>query len=217
MIAIPLDPTNLGRALLLLENRIDYAETRQGVVAHRPGHQRQPAPLPNHGAGRRAAAARAGRSKGHRCRHQHHHINQTGLTPTKDGIFIEDKDSPYTNIIVTREDNKDAPNVQNFIKAYESDEVAKAAEKSSTAARWRLVNSATIKADSAYESAIFHFHSPFPYATPFSISKTPACSFLHNTDCSQQRSVSMPIKFAPRSGNSRVQLWQLSPISLPTA
>lgn len=57
------------------------------------------------------------------------YINQTGLTPTKDGIFIEDKDSPYTNIIVTREDNKDAPNVQNFIKAYESDEVAKAAEK----------------------------------------------------------------------------------------
>lgn len=56
------------------------------------------------------------------------YINQTGLTPTKDGIFIEDKDSPYTNIIVTREDNKDAPNVQNFIKAYESDEVAKAAE-----------------------------------------------------------------------------------------
>lgn len=129
------------------------------------------------------------------------YINQTGLTPTKDGIFIEDKDSPYTNIIVTREDNKDAPNVQNFIKAYESDEVGQGRRENLQRRRGeRLVNSATIKADSAYESAIFHFHSPFPYATPFSISKTPACSFLHNTDCSQQRSVSMPIKFAPRSG-----------------
>lgn len=61
------------------------------------------------------------------------YINQIGLTPTKDGIFIEDKDSPYTNIVVAREDNKDAQNVQNFVKAYESDEVAKAAERSSTA------------------------------------------------------------------------------------
>ncbi|MEM8437674.1 MetQ/NlpA family ABC transporter substrate-binding protein, partial [Morganella morganii] len=56
------------------------------------------------------------------------YIQQTGLSPVKDSVFIEDKESPYVNIIVTREDNKDAENVQKFIKAYQSPEVAKAAE-----------------------------------------------------------------------------------------
>ena len=45
----------------------------------------------------------------------------------RDGIFIEDKNSPYVNIIVTREDNKDAENVKAFIHSYQSPEVAKAA------------------------------------------------------------------------------------------
>ncbi|MGF7444429.1 MetQ/NlpA family ABC transporter substrate-binding protein, partial [Klebsiella michiganensis] len=53
---------------------------------------------------------------------------QTGLSPVRDGIFIEDKNSPYVNIIVTREDNKDAENVKAFIQSYQSPEVAKAAE-----------------------------------------------------------------------------------------
>ena len=44
------------------------------------------------------------------------------------GIFIEDKNSPYVNIIVTREDNKDAENVKEFMQSYQSPEVAKAAE-----------------------------------------------------------------------------------------
>ena len=44
------------------------------------------------------------------------------------GIFIEDKNSPYVNIIVTREDNKDAQNVKEFMQSYQSPEVAKAAE-----------------------------------------------------------------------------------------
>ncbi|STJ13269.1 D-methionine-binding transport system MetQ precursor [Escherichia coli] len=35
------------------------------------------------------------------------YASQIGLTPAKDGIFVEDKDSPYVNLIVTREDNKD--------------------------------------------------------------------------------------------------------------
>ncbi len=40
------------------------------------------------------------------------YASQIGLTPAKDGIFVEDKDSPYVNLIVTREDNKDAENVK---------------------------------------------------------------------------------------------------------
>ncbi len=38
------------------------------------------------------------------------------------------KNSPYVNIIVTREDNKDAQNVKEFMQSYQSPEVAKAAE-----------------------------------------------------------------------------------------
>ena len=33
------------------------------------------------------------------------YASQIGLTPAKDGIFVEDKDSPYVNLIVTREDS----------------------------------------------------------------------------------------------------------------
>lgn len=51
------------------------------------------------------------------------------LTPAKDGLFVEDKDSPYVNIIVTREDNKDSENVKKFIQAYQSNEVAEKANE----------------------------------------------------------------------------------------
>ena len=42
---------------------------------------------------------------------------------------MEDKDSPYVNIIVARDDNKDSDKVKNFVKAYQSPEVAAAAEE----------------------------------------------------------------------------------------
>ena len=37
--------------------------------------------------------------------------------------------SPYVNLIVAREDNKDAENVKKFVQAYQSDEVYEAANK----------------------------------------------------------------------------------------
>ena len=57
------------------------------------------------------------------------YASQIGLTPAKDGIFVEDKDSPYVNLIVTREDNKDAENVKKFLQAYQSEEVYQEANK----------------------------------------------------------------------------------------
>ena len=61
-------------------------------------------------------------------------INNTFSTPVgligkRDGLFIEDEKSPYVNIIVSREDNKDQDNVKRFVKAYQSPEVVAAAEK----------------------------------------------------------------------------------------
>ncbi|MEJ7560720.1 MAG: methionine ABC transporter substrate-binding lipoprotein MetQ [Pedobacter sp.] len=60
-------------------------------------------------------------------------INNTFATPIgliagRDGLFVEPKESPYVNIIVSREDNKNEEKVKKFVKAYQSDEVAKAAD-----------------------------------------------------------------------------------------
>jgi len=54
---------------------------------------------------------------------------QAGLDADKQGIFKEDKNSPYVNVIVARNDNKNSEKVKNFVKAYESDEVLKKAEE----------------------------------------------------------------------------------------
>ena len=48
---------------------------------------------------------------------------QAGLVPTRDALFIEGSDSPYVNIVVTRPDNKDAPAVQKLMQALHTPEV----------------------------------------------------------------------------------------------
>lgn len=52
-----------------------------------------------------------------------------GLIPSRDALFIEDKESPYVNLIVAREDNKDEAKVKTFVKAFQSTEVEQAAER----------------------------------------------------------------------------------------
>ncbi len=54
---------------------------------------------------------------------------EAGLSPADDAIFSEGTDSPYMNIIVAREADKDKESIKNFVKAYQSDEVKAAAEK----------------------------------------------------------------------------------------
>lgn len=46
-----------------------------------------------------------------------------GLNPTKDALLIESKDSPYVNYLVGRPDNKDDPRVQKLAQALTSPEV----------------------------------------------------------------------------------------------
>lgn len=125
-IAVPNDPTNLGRALLLLEkqNLIDV-DDKAGLKATLLDIKSNPnnydiieleAPqLPRSLEDVSIAI-----------------INNTfassvGLTPEQDGIFVEDKESPYVNLIVAREDNVTATNVQQFVQAYQTDEVYNAA------------------------------------------------------------------------------------------
>lgn len=51
---------------------------------------------------------------------------QAGMDPEKLDILKEDKESPYVNVIVARQDNKDEEKVKNFVKAYQSERVEKA-------------------------------------------------------------------------------------------
>ncbi|WP_088810326.1 MULTISPECIES: MetQ/NlpA family ABC transporter substrate-binding protein [Listeria] len=46
-----------------------------------------------------------------------------GLNPTKDAIAIESKDSPYANIVVTQEKNKDNKNVKKLVEVLHSKEI----------------------------------------------------------------------------------------------
>ena len=42
---------------------------------------------------------------------------EAGLVPTKDALFIEGADSPYANLVAARDDNKDAPAIKKLVDA----------------------------------------------------------------------------------------------------
>ena len=114
-VAIPNDPTNLGRALLLLQ--------KEKLITLKEGKGLLPTALditenPRHLQIMELEGAIISTT----------YIQQTGLSPVHDSVFIEDKNSPYVNILVAREDNKNAENVKEFLQSYQSPEVAKAAE-----------------------------------------------------------------------------------------
>ncbi|SON49437.1 methionine ABC transporter substrate-binding lipoprotein MetQ [Vibrio tapetis] len=125
-IAVPNDPTNLGRSLLLLEQQgLLKLRENVGLLAT----VRDIVENPKNISIVELDAAQLPRSLDDVALSV---INTTyassiNLTPEKDGIFVEDKDSPYVNLIVSREENLNAENVQNFVKAYQTDEVYKAA------------------------------------------------------------------------------------------
>lgn len=124
-VAIPNDPTNLGRALLLLQ--------KQGLIKVDPAKGLLPTVIdvisnPYNLNILEIEAPMVPRSlddeKVDFAIINNAFAGQVNLTPSKDGIFVEDKDSPYVNIIVARENNKNDPKVTNFVKAYQTDEVA---------------------------------------------------------------------------------------------
>lgn len=121
VIAVPNDPSNLARALILLEKQgliklkdntnlfstsLDIVENPKNVTIKEVDT---------------AVAARA-LDDVDLAVVNNNYAGQVGLTAS-DSVFVEDKDSPYVNIIVARTDNKDSEAVQNFVKAYQSDEV----------------------------------------------------------------------------------------------
>ncbi|AIA72314.1 D-methionine-binding lipoprotein [Pectobacterium atrosepticum SCRI1043] len=129
-VAIPNDPTNLGRTLLLLQ-KVGLIKLKDNVgllptvldVTENPKNiklvELEAPQLPRSLDDAQIALAVINTT----------YASQINLTPTKDGLFVEEKDSPYVNLLVSREDNKDAENVKKFVQAYQSDEVNDAANK----------------------------------------------------------------------------------------
>ncbi len=125
-IAVPNDPTNLGRSLLLLEQQgllklredvgllatvRDIVENPKNIEIVELDAAQLPRSLDD------VALSIINTT----------YASSINLTPEKDGVFVEDKESPYVNLLVAREDNVNAENVQNFMKAYQTEEVATAA------------------------------------------------------------------------------------------
>lgn len=50
---------------------------------------------------------------------------KANLDPLKDAIFIEDKDSPYVNVLTVRPDNQNDPAIQELVKVLNSADVKK--------------------------------------------------------------------------------------------
>lgn len=127
-ISVPNDPTNEARALLLfqsakvikLKDGVGLKATVKDVVENPKGIQflELEAPMvPRSLADVSCAAINT------------NYALQANLNPSKDAIFIEPKDSPWINIIVAREDNKNDERIQKLIQAYHSDEVKKFIEE----------------------------------------------------------------------------------------
>lgn len=135
-IAVPNDPTNLGRSLLLLEQQgIITLKAGAGINATELDITANPFGIEII----KLEAALLARNLQDVTLAV---INTTfatkiGLSPTKDGIFVENKESPYVNLIVARNDNKDSEQVKQFIAAFQTQEVYDKANK--------LFNNAVVK------------------------------------------------------------------------
>jgi D-methionine transport system substrate-binding protein len=122
VVAIPNDPTNAGRALLLLEKQgliklkqgtglnataADIAENPKKIVVR----ELDAAQIPRILADVDVAAINT------------NYAMTAGLAPNKDAVALEDANSPYANILVVQSKDKDSEKIKKFIKVYQSDEV----------------------------------------------------------------------------------------------
>ncbi len=120
LVALPNDPSNEARALLLLQKAglitlKNTQNTTLGDIASNPKNLRfkelDAAQLPRILADVDAAV-----------------INTTfaipaGLSPSRDALFMENKDSPYANLIVVRRNNDKTKQLDLLVKALNSTEV----------------------------------------------------------------------------------------------
>lgn len=125
-IAIPNDPSNGGRALLLLE-KAGLIKLKPGLgvkatvldIAENPKQLKitaiEAAQLPRVLTDPKVTGAVINTN----------YALEGGLNPIKDALYLEDKNSPYANIVVAKESRKDDPNLQKLVKALNTPEVKK--------------------------------------------------------------------------------------------
>lgn len=127
-VAIPNDPSNEARALLLLQSaKLIRLKSNAGFnatpvdIASNPKHlqfvQLDAAELPRALSDVTIATINT------------NYAIPAGLSPAKDALFVESKDSPYANIIVARKDNKNDPRLKQLVAAFQSPEVLAEAKK----------------------------------------------------------------------------------------
>ena len=127
-VAIPNDPSNSGRALLLLQkNGLIKLKDPTNITA-------TPIDITDNPKGlkfRELEAAMLPRSLDDvdLALINTNYALEAGLVPTKDALFIEGSDSPYANLIVTRTDNRDSPDVKKLVEALHTPEVKAFIEK----------------------------------------------------------------------------------------
>ncbi|WP_459616735.1 MetQ/NlpA family ABC transporter substrate-binding protein [Bordetella sp. 2513F-2] len=121
-VAIPNDPSNSGRALLLLQ--------KQGLIKLAQAGKIDATPLdiaenPRKLKFRELEAAMLPRALDDvdLALINTNYALEAGLVPTRDALFIEGSDSPYANLVATLPEKKDAPAVRKLMDALHSDAV----------------------------------------------------------------------------------------------
>jgi D-methionine transport system substrate-binding protein len=121
-IAIPNDPTNGGRALLLLQSN--------GIITLKPGAGLEATPLdiaenPKNLRFRELEAAQLPRSLDDvdAAAINGNYAIQAGLNPIKDSLIIEGADSPYVNYVVVKKGTENDPRIQALSRALRSAKV----------------------------------------------------------------------------------------------
>lgn len=126
VVAVPNDPTNEKRALQLLEQaglikikdgdivtKLDIIENKKKIEILELENPQLPRALADVDAAAITAAF----------------AMDAKLDPIKDSIYLEDKNSPYSNVLAVRKEDKDKPFVQALAEALSSTEVKKFIEE----------------------------------------------------------------------------------------
>jgi D-methionine transport system substrate-binding protein len=121
-IAFPNDPTNGGRALLLLQDK--------GVIKLKPNVGFKPTVADIVENARKLKFVEIDAAQAPRVLDDvdaaiinTNYATQAGLDPVKDAILREDPKGPYVNVIAVRAEDKDKPWVKSLVESYHSPEV----------------------------------------------------------------------------------------------
>ncbi len=121
-IAIPNDPTNGGRALLLLESAgLITMKKGAGITATPFDIEKNPKELKFHEI--EAASLPRVLTDVDAAVINGNYAIPAGLKANKDGLAIEGADSPYVNVIAVKEGRETDPNIVALVKALQSQEI----------------------------------------------------------------------------------------------